>query len=213
MLQTVLGNGLSSLLLKQEWRWFLISLCTYSLVTGSTPAHKSYAIAIANNPQSLVPFWWPTFTTLVDMVGLGVCRMLHTCIHIVPSSTGTVCIESNKSTLPGDENLFDRQAQWSEDTCIIWTNLSGVDDHMPRCFNLHVSCRPFWVGNWDLNRQLAADICVAVNHLPFKSVCSSATDKPRSLTQEQNSELSGSESDDTLIADGWSSDVKQRLSN
>ena len=166
-------NGLSSLLLKQEWWWFLISFYTYSLVTGSTPAHKSYAIATANNPQSLLPFWWPTFTTLIDMVGLGVCRIVHTCVNIVPSSTGTVCIESNKSTFPRDEKLFDRQAQWSQDTCIIWTNLSGVDDQLPRCFSIHVSCRPFWVGNWDLNRQLAGNMCCCQPFFIYKCLFAS----------------------------------------
>ena len=94
----MLGNGLSCLLFKHEWRCLLISLCTYSLVIGSIPAHKSYAITIANNPQLLPSSWQRTFTTLVVQVSLSVRRMVYTCVSIVPSSTRTVCIESNKST-------------------------------------------------------------------------------------------------------------------
>ena len=74
---SVLENGFSCLALMQLWRWLLISFCTYFLETGSTPAHKSYAIAIAYKPQSLPPSCRPTFTTLMVKLGSGVRKMLH----------------------------------------------------------------------------------------------------------------------------------------
>ena len=203
---SVLENGFSCLALMQLWRWLLIPFCTYFLETGSTPAHKSYAIAIAYKPQSLPPSCRPTFIILMVKLGSGVCKMLHAWEIIVSPSSGTIWRESKSSRVPEDENLLDRQAQWPVDTCTICTNPSESEIHTPFCFNIHVSRSPFCDGNWDRSRKLAADICVAVSHLPSTSTCSSAMDKPRLSTHDVYSGLSGTGLEDKLIV-LWQSSV------
>lgn len=127
-----------------------ISLCMYFLETGSTPAHKSYAIAIAYKPQSVPPSWHPTFTTLmVKLVYNAACLLYFTVsfwhnikrvqeLHIGKHSALGICVT-------------------------ICTNSSDSDILTPLSlsFNIYVSCSPFWE-----ILVLTAEICVAVSHLP-----------------------------------------------